>query len=101
LRPTPRPPRFPYTTLFRSLESKGIFHYIMEKDELAFYAIPLVKDGMKMITLCPDNSNGVWVFPYSSPFMHINKKTKEITHFNLRSEEHTSELQSRENLVCR
>lgn len=69
--------------IWMSLESKGIFHYIMEKDELAFYAIPLVKDGMKMITLCPDNSNGVWVFPYSSPFMHINKKTKEITHFNL------------------
>ncbi len=35
----------------------------------------------------PDNNKGVWVFPYSSPFLHINKQTKEISRFNLEDEE--------------
>ena len=73
--------------IWMSVEGKGIFHYAMEKKELYFFAIPLVKDGLKMISLCPDNNKGVWVFPYSSPFLHINKQTKEISRFNLEDEE--------------
>lgn len=73
--------------IWMSVEGKGIFHYEMERSELNFYAIPLVKDGMKMISLCPDNNKGVWVFPYSSPFLHINKQTKEISRFNLADDE--------------
>lgn len=69
--------------IWMSVEGKGIYHYNLVEDVLNFYVIPIVKDGMKMVSLCADNDSGIWVFPYSSPFMHINKKTKEITRFNL------------------
>src|SRR5690606_39324566 len=41
---------------------------------------------------------------FSRPLAYINDWMRDIDpkeHFYLRSEEHTSELQSRENLVCR
>src|SRR5690606_40104752 len=34
-------------------------------------------------------------------FLYYQEDTSEISDFEFRSEEHTSELQSRENLVCR
>ena len=73
--------------IWMSVESKGIYHYSLTDETLNFYAIPLVKDGMKMVSLCADNNKGVWVFPYSSPFLHINKETKKITRFNLEDDE--------------
>lgn len=73
--------------IWMSVESKGIYHYSLADETLHFYAIPLVKDGMKMVSLCADNDKGVWVFPYSSPFLHINKETKEITRYNLEDDE--------------
>ena len=69
--------------IWMSVEGKGIYQYNFADDELIFFATPIVKDGMKMVSLCSDNNSGVWVFPYSSPFIHINKKTKEITRYNL------------------
>src|SRR2546426_7451476 len=71
-----RPPRstlFPYTTLFRSLEE------IQQKIE------ETVKKGKAAAAAGPD-------LPYTSRA----KKVLEV-----RSEEHTSELQSPCNLVCR
>src|SRR5947209_14629875 len=69
-----RPPRstlFPYTTLFRSVISWNNFHP----------AKPLT-----------------WIFLASILFLLIARKI----HVNgFRSEEHTSELQSRQYLVCR
>lgn len=73
--------------IWMSVENKGVFHYNLTDDILTFYAIPLVKDGLKMVSLCADNNNGVWVFPYSSPFLHINKESKEITRYNLEDDE--------------
>ena len=82
--------------IWMSVEDVGIYHYSFENDLLQFYAIPLVQDGMKMVSLCPDNNGGVWVFPYSSPFLHINKQTKKISQFNLDDNEsllhHTGEV---------
>src|SRR5690606_40475325 len=86
----PRPPRatlFPYTTLFRShlallLERQG-----GDRSRLPLYGIPFaVKDnidaaGFPTTAACP-------AYSYDPPA-------------DARSEEHTSELQSRENLVCR
>src|SRR5688572_3506702 len=75
-----RPPRstlFPYTTLFRSEQISS--SRIMPK-------------------------RGFWVSPYcgtatrESPFAH---KVKWYVSGYRRSEEHTSELQSQSNLVCR
>src|SRR3712207_6917244 len=73
-----RPPRstlFPYTTLFRSVE------------------LPDVRERLEQ---CPDVSHVVYsalIVTYSCD--RSEKKT------SVRSEEHTSELQSRQYLVCR
>src|SRR5207302_11308625 len=71
----PRPPRstlFPYTTLFRSINWRfANFAFRAHKTPEALSALQVVLAG-------------------NSP-----------AHRDVRSEEHTSELQSRENLVCR
>ena len=72
--------------IWMSVEDKGIYHYSLAEDLLSFYAIPLVKDGMKMVSLCADSNKGVWVFPYSSPFLYINKQTGKITRYNLKDD---------------
>src|SRR2546427_9315079 len=69
-----RPPRstlFPYTTLFRSLEAEG-----------------------KTAARLDNRENTDQPFADSIPFGHLLGAV-------LRSEEHTSELQSQSNLVCR
>src|SRR2546421_1855557 len=76
-----RPPRstlFPYTTLFRSVVRR-------EQNGLAA-AVVLADD-----------------FPQQQPGLRIEPRARLIQkqHFRIRSEEHTSELQSRSDLVCR
>src|SRR2546430_13140641 len=71
-----RPPRstlFPYTTLFRSGES-----------------VYRVRRGI--FTTCEDGESPAWSFRFGSATADLE---------DLRSEEHTSELQSQSNLVCR
>ena len=83
--------------IWMSVEGKGIFHYSFVNDQLFFYSIPIVEDGMKMVSLCADNNNGVWVFPYSSPILHIDKVAKSVSQFNLEDEEflyNTGEIQT-------
>src|SRR5256886_13355893 len=73
-----RPPRstlFPYTTLFRSVNLTGTFLMCQA-------ALPYLLDGGGAIVNVASNA-GLMGQPYS------------------RSEEHTSELQSQSNLVCR
>src|SRR3712207_8010964 len=81
-----RPPRstlFPYTTLFRS-QFPSLFLNLPDKsddsDKIAFPAIvlPILKFSFL-------SNNILWMYKLSF----------------LRSEEHTSELQSRQYLVCR
>src|SRR3712207_8404495 len=81
-----RPPRstlFPYTTLFRSKDMDKAMSFIKGK------AGTDVK-----LTIKRDNET-----------MDVNVKRKEIVmqtiEYKVRSEEHTSELQSRQYLVCR
>src|SRR2546427_11874402 len=73
-----RPPRstlFPYTTLFRSLVS-GKFKAKIEAD---------LQEGSRVgVAGTPGNA-------HPAPFLQVR----------FRSEEHTSELQSQSNLVCR
>src|SRR3712207_8796775 len=84
-----RPPRstlFPYTTLFRSIGQVEILYKI-----IAF------------ITTNLTNSNSC---VYSCGFHDLChqsslNKTKIKSLFSVRSEEHTSELQSRQYVVCR
>src|SRR5256885_11316366 len=82
-----RPPRstlFPYTTLFRSpSDHDGPFHRAHTRcvpAEQARHAAAQVHDGLERLIAVPGRPEGVG---------------------HLRSEEHTSELQSPCNLVCR
>src|SRR5688572_32001394 len=77
-RRTPRSKLFPYTTLFRSEMARRM----NIKDG---YALQLaIKRGYRILVISGGNSEAV-----------KNRLEK------LRSEEHTSELQSQSNLVCR
>ena len=69
--------------IWMSVEGKGVFHYNQTNDVLDFYSTPIVEDGIKMVCLYPDNNKGIWVFPYSSFIIHIDKAKKEVTQFNL------------------
>src|SRR5260221_2466746 len=76
-----RPPRstlFPYTTLFRSLNRLFRRQFVAENFRLFLRAVTTVEIA----------------------FMR-NVKRNRIRRHNLRSEEHTSELQSHSDLVCR
>src|SRR5690606_40592277 len=74
LRRPPRSTLFPYTTLFRS--------------------VPAARGPL---TVCLDQSRGVVLPRLRSRRRHLPACGRAVG----RSEEHTSELQSRENLVCR
>src|SRR3712207_8335363 len=80
-----RPPRstlFPYTTLFRSRSCYDAATEILTED--GWVPFPELRRGVRVATLNPQG--GV---EYHVPDEYI------------RSEEHTSELQSRQYLVCR
>src|SRR5256885_10121982 len=88
-----RPPRstlFPYTTLFRSL----LLRHPCRREKAHVSSVDIArfpgKRGMPLLC-CPE----LWT---SVPFAGLVRSA----HFcSLRSEEHTSELQSPCNLVCR
>src|SRR5947208_6373999 len=90
----PRPPRstlFPYTTLFRSHELARKFGQDAPKGKIPAHWLPN-RWGQNW----PGMVEGV---DMDAPF---KGKTKEyITEQAERSEEHTSELQSPDHLVCR
>src|SRR2546427_9598560 len=75
-----RPPRstlFPYTTLFRSFWEENFWHSLRFERKHA-YATLMVREGYRR-----------------------NQYVKQGERIPRRSEEHTSELQSQSNLVCR
>src|SRR3712207_6909433 len=78
-----RPPRstlFPYTTLFRSALERTLFYGEPDKRSLELWEINVAVHRAGLELIKPGTS------------------CQEIAH---RSEEHTSELQSRQYLVCR
>src|SRR5690242_21255483 len=90
----PRPTLFPYTTLFRSKETQLANMRVGQPAEIDVDAYPdctaegkvqslSAATGARFALLPPDNATGNF--------------TKVVQ----RSEEHTSELQSHVNLVCR
>src|SRR2546428_2979012 len=86
-----RPPRstlFPYTTLFRSLGLFGLLSHVHRRTSWRIKGHMVLKIKPR---ICPrSKERPIWkrVFP-------------GIVHDCGRSEEHTSELQSRSDLVCR
>src|SRR5205085_3051447 len=95
LRPPPRSTLFPYTTLFRSREIAIIGHTdcrvrntsmveLLER----FAALGIDRKHL------PDNLNEFFG-------LFASERQNAIRGAEIRSEEHTSELQSQSNLVCR
>src|SRR5690606_41473043 len=98
---TRRPPRttlFPYTTLFRSLDITDIK---LSTDNLII--VGLLGFLMPSIFFFLNKSLKTSGLAKTDIFQRLSLIIPVILSFKLfnRSEEHTSELQSRENLVCR
>ena len=90
-----RPPRstlFPYTTLFRSV-IQLTRNVVLLEDQAAEKRIINVKKGSSEYKL------GVIKLP--AFYMDFDAYQRREYDYRSRSEEHTSELQSRTNLVCR
>src|SRR5207253_9726000 len=98
-RPPPTSPRFPYTTLFRSLLWLVVFVLM-----LPALGIVLVKPCV-VGTTSRASSENVWSIGYSIYYTLVNIGGAAGPYLaswvHRRSEEHTSELQSRGPLVCR
>src|SRR5690606_40689668 len=98
----PRPPRptlFPYTTLFRSKRGEGSFRSryqeLVEDERIGRRTVKAI-DLFKRIMVSQLETGNPFMFYRDE----VNRKNPN-KHCGTRSEEHTSELQSRENLVCR
>src|SRR2546427_11892108 len=98
-----RPPRstlFPYTTLFRSLirYPDGEQSYILAPQRLR--AGDSVVSGER-VDVKPGNAMPLRNMPLGSIVHNVEMKPGKGGQIARRSEEHTSELQSQSNLVCR
>src|SRR2546430_11097004 len=97
-----RPPRstlFPYTTLFRSMVEKGERVVDMFAGVGPFSILIAKRLGDVRVEAIDANPQAVELLQEN---VRANKvESKVHTHLGDRSEEHTSELQSQSNLVCR
>src|SRR2546430_3296951 len=98
---TRRPPRstlFPYTTLFRSVQfairNETIF--VLEVNPRASRTVPFVSKAIGL----PLAKVATWALLGEPVDQLAPIEERELRHI-ARSEEHTSELQSQSNLVCR
>src|SRR5690606_40696013 len=87
LLPPPGSPPFPYTTLFRSRVPALLVRLGQHLDDAGRQQRPVDRDSPRDV---PAARRGLLVVVGQQPLHRLE-----------RSEEHTSELQSRENLVCR
>src|SRR5437016_11704292 len=94
LRPPPRPPLFPYTTLFRS-ERRGTASASRPQGPLVWIHAASVGEATSVLGFIEQLLS-------TRPSLEVLITTGTVTSARLlRSEEHTSELQSLTNLVCR
>src|SRR3712207_9542636 len=98
-----RPPRstlFPYTTLFRSPPPNtrhwytGLGAVLRNRNTWLLGAYAAVTLGITAVV------QGLWMVPFLQDAFGMSKQ-RAANLLTLRSEEHTSELQSRQYLVCR
>src|SRR5436309_10003918 len=94
IRPPPSSTLFPYTTLFRSCEStaRTAMSHLNDVDAIIFDLRDNRGGEPAMVMLM-----AAYLFDHPEYMYNPRENTTEQS----RSEEHTSELQSRENLVCR
>src|SRR5258708_27776680 len=87
-----RPPRstlFPYTTLFRSVESVGLYGSFLRLTVLSRVRFPAL------------SPSPISCASFRSASRNAVRTSRRRSSFAKRSEEHTSELQSPDHLVCR
>src|SRR5690606_42152425 len=88
---------FPYTTLFRS-EADSLAFLSLLNDETVANNYGFTQDNFFSMFI----PNTYQIYWNTNPTEIIDRFSKEYAKFwSPRSEEHTFELQSRENLVCR
>src|SRR3712207_7111624 len=98
----PRPPRstlFPYTTLFRSVPLR---HRVLERvaHELASYPVEPAPERASALRRVLDHVAALAALDHpQAPRLPLERA--RVAEGPYRSEEHTSELQSRQYLVCR
>src|SRR5205814_10134215 len=97
LRPSPRSTLFPYTTLFRSLEprAKKILAGLGFKEGDADKVAKTFSGGWVM------RAHLARLLVAEPSLLLLDEPTNHLDLEALRSEEHTSELQSLRHLVCR
>src|SRR5262249_58388077 len=99
LRPPPRSSLFPYTTLFRSrgrADAKTRRRFLPTDGQLPGKDLRRRQDPRRLLQARrpPEREGGADLAPHRSPH-------PAAVRVRIRSEEHTSELQSLTNLVCR
>src|SRR5207249_5483709 len=90
--PPPPPTLFPYTTLFRS-QDPVVEEHQRERDDQG-------RRGRQCLHALLDDEHPHLAHPGEAPLDVARPPRVEVAH-RQRSEEHTSELQSRFDLVCR
>src|SRR5690606_41999336 len=96
IRRPPRSPLFPYTTLFRSL-LKPLLGSLNRKAFTASDSDTICSHSNVTLCSCPSAPGSCSI----ASTVNLSSTNHSATSTWIRSEEHTSELQSRENLVCR
>src|SRR5205085_8952560 len=91
---------FPYTTLFRSVTPE-LESYFREADPDSYAVVP--RAGWPLLPLHPDTRMTMlgWTKIEGGAVKDVGFVPCVLQPDGLRSEEHTSELQSQSNLVCR
>src|SRR5690606_42154227 len=90
--PPPAPTPFPYTTLFRSAG-------LLPRDRDRGVGVASAVVGPVVVLPCHQLDQAVRAANH--PGRPVDQELRDARPLEVRSEEHTSELQSRENLVCR
>src|SRR5206468_12113454 len=99
--PHPSSPLFPYTTLFRSGEAEVREIVAVVLGNVLRIIRPLVDTGAFPFARRRHVGDGRRENQPRSPFVAPRPEADRIAGLQIRSEEHTSELQSRSDLVCR
>src|SRR5690606_42001791 len=99
LRRPPRSTLFPYTTLFRS-EAGGV-HRSRHIPDIEDRFMSVLKSASIVLLACGVALSGCKIIKTPTAEEAAEARGDNFNPDRSRSEEHTSELQSRENLVCR
>src|SRR5690606_42127049 len=91
---------FPYTTLFRSASQMLKDQSILKSPEVFKHVTGVINDETKRLSLQVEKVLHMSLFDQQKTKLKMKELDANDLVASVRSEEHTSELQSRENLVC-